>query len=70
MKAVDKIFDSQVQVCVWVVSSVSWLLNDVIELEIFLANPGFTLHFTIITLLSPRLNSFCPVAIAYINISK
>lgn len=55
----------------WVISSVLWLLSDVMKLEIFLPSPGFALHFTIvITPLSPRLNSFCPVAIAYINISK
>lgn len=70
MKAVDKIPDSQVQVHDRVISSVPWLPSDVIKLEIFLPSPGFALHFTIITLLSPRLNSFYPVAIAYINISK
>lgn len=69
-EAVDKIPDSQVQVCDWVVRFVPWLPSDVIKPETFLPSHGFTLHFPIITLLSPRLNSFCPVAIAYINISK
>lgn len=69
-EAVDKISDSQVQVCDWVVQFVPWLPSDVIKPETFLPSHGFTLHFPIITLLSPRLNSFCPVAIAYINISK